>query len=112
VRLIYKILSAAEWQAAKTAGRFAGSAVDLADGYIHFSTGAQAQGTARRHFAGQEGLVLLKVNADLLGEALRWEPSRDGELFPHLHGSLPTHLVIDARSLGSRDGAPDLGGLA
>lgn len=109
---IYKILPRAEWSAAHEAGRFAGSAVDLADGYIHFSTAAQAQETARRHFAGQADLVVLEVEADDLGEALRWEPSRGGDLFPHLYGALPagqvryvTEAPLDA------DGIPALGAL-
>jgi len=73
---IYKILARAEWAAAEAAGRYDGSAVDLTDGFIHFSTAAQAQETARRHFAGQAGLVVLEIEADDLGQALRWEPSR------------------------------------
>jgi uncharacterized protein (DUF952 family) len=90
---IYKILSRAEWRAAEAAGRFAGSAVDLADGFIHFSTAAQAQETARRHFAGQGDLVVLEIEADDLGPALRWEPSRGGDLFPHLYGPLEVGRV-------------------
>jgi uncharacterized protein (DUF952 family) len=85
---IYKILSAAEWAAAEAAGRFEGSAVDHQDAYIHFSTAAQAQETARRYFAGLADLVVLEVEADDLGAALRWEPSRGGDLFPHLYGVL------------------------
>ena len=85
---IYKILTRAEWRDAEAAGAFAGSAVDLADGYIHFSTAAQAPETARRHFAGQGDLVVLEVESDDLGEAVVWEPSRGGDLFPHLYGAL------------------------
>ena len=85
---IYKILPRAEWTAAEAAGRFEGSAVDHQDGYIHFSTAAQAQETARRYFAGQSDLVVLEVEGDDLGAALRWEPSRGGDLFPHLYGAL------------------------
>ena len=81
---IYKILSRAEWAQAQAAGVFAGSAVDHADGFIHFSTAAQAPETARRHFAGQSDLVVLAIEADDLGAALVWEPSRGGDLFPHL----------------------------
>lgn len=83
---IYKILPQPEWEAARASGRFEGSGIDRQDGYIHFSTAAQAQETARRHFLGQAGLVVLEVEADDLGEALRWEPSRGGALFPHLYG--------------------------
>jgi uncharacterized protein (DUF952 family) len=90
---IYKILPRAEWAAAQAAGRLEGSAVDLADGFIHFSTAAQAQETARRHFAGQADLVVLEVEADDLGPALKFEPSRGGDLFPHLYGPLDVGLV-------------------
>lgn len=90
---IYKFLSRTEWAAAQAAGRFEGSAVDLADGFIHFSTAAQAQETARRHFAGQADLVVLEVEAGDLGAALKFEPSRGGDLFPHLYGALDTRLV-------------------
>jgi len=109
---IYKILTAEEWAAATAAGRFEGSPVDHADGYIHFSTAAQAAETARRHFAGREGLLVLEVEADDLGEALRWEPSRGGDLFPHLYGPLDAGLVraVRAALLGA-DGVPALGDL-
>ncbi len=106
---IYKILPRAEWDAAQAAGVFAGSAVDLADGYIHFSTAAQAGETARKHFAGQAGLVVLEIEADDLGSDLRWEPSRGGDLFPHLHGRLPVDAVrqVFEAPLGP-DGVPQL----
>jgi uncharacterized protein (DUF952 family) len=108
--LIYKILPAAEWRAAKTAGLFEGSAVDHADGFIHFSTAGQAQETAKRYFAGREDLMLLAVPTDGLGEALKWEPSRDGDLFPHLYGSLQASAVVDAQALElDADGIPILG---
>jgi uncharacterized protein (DUF952 family) len=109
---IYKILPRAEWTAAHEAGRFDGSGVDLADGYIHFSTAAQAQETANRHFAGQTDLVVLEVEADDLGEALRWEASRGGALFPHLYGPLTASQVrhVTEAPLGD-DGAPALGPL-
>jgi uncharacterized protein (DUF952 family) len=90
---IYKILPRAEWDRAQAQGRFEGSAVDLKDGFIHFSTAAQAQETAARHFRGQADLVVLEVEADDLGEALKWEPSRGGALFPHLYGALRTTEV-------------------
>lgn len=91
---IFKIVSSAEWQAAEQAGVFTGSRVDLADGFIHFSTAAQVEETAARHFTGQDGLVLVAVNADALGPALRREPSRGGDLFPHLYGPLPLDTVL------------------
>ena len=111
--LIYKILTAAEWETAQAAGRFDGSAVDLKDGYIHFSTATQAQETARRHFHGVAGLVVLAIEAVTLGAALKWEPSRGGDLFPHLYEPLDPALVIAVSKapLGA-DGVPDLGDLA
>lgn len=111
--LIYKILPKAEWGAALAAGRFEGSGIDLADGYIHFSTAAQAVETARRHFAGREGLVVVAFDTADLGEALRWEPSRGGDLFPHLYGPLATALARSVRPAPlAADGVPDLGDLA
>lgn len=86
--LIYKIVPQALWQQALETGVFHGAPVDLADGYIHFSTAAQAAETARRHFHGQDGLLLAAVDAEALGPALRWEPSRGGDLFPHLYAPL------------------------
>src|SRR5690606_14635447 len=86
--MIFKICSRTLWEAAERDGRFTGAPVDLADGFIHFSTGAQLRDTARRHFAGLGNLVLVAVAPDALGEALRFEPSRGGALFPHLYGAL------------------------
>ncbi len=91
--LIYKITPETAWRAAETAGVFDGAPVDRADGYIHFSTAAQARETAARHFAGQAGLLPVAVEAEALGPALRWEPSRGGALFPHLYGPLPMSAV-------------------
>jgi uncharacterized protein (DUF952 family) len=85
---IYKILPRSEWTAAQAVGRFEGSAVDHEDGYIHFSTAAQAKETARRYFVWLKDLVVLEVEGDDLGEALKWEPSRGGDLFPHLYAPL------------------------
>ena len=106
---IYKILPRSEWEAARAAGVFEGSAVDRADGYIHFSTAAQAGETARKWFSGQPDLVVLEVEADDFGEALRWEPSRGGDLFPHLYAVLPTRAVrrVSEAPLGER-GVPQL----
>jgi uncharacterized protein (DUF952 family) len=86
--LIFKILTAAQWAELEGAGETAGAPVDRADGFVHFSTAAQVAATAAKHFAGQSGLMLLAVEADQLGSALKWEPSRGGALFPHLYAPL------------------------
>ena len=110
---IYKILPKTEWDAARAAGAFVGSAVDLADGFIHFSAADQAQETAAKWFAGQADLVLLTVEADDLGEALKWEASRGGALFPHLFRDLKAAEVIAERALElDADGVPVLGELS
>jgi len=85
---IYKICSSAEWQAACADGYFKGAAIDLQDGYIHFSTASQVKETARLHFAGQKNLVLVGVDVKNLGINLKWEASRGGDLFPHLFAAL------------------------
>src|SRR5262249_23135544 len=91
--IIYKICDAAAWQAAERAGEFTGAPVDLADGYIHFSTADQVEETAAKHFARQSDLVSAGVDAAPLGPALKWETSRGGALFPHLYGKLPLSAV-------------------
>lgn len=83
--MLYKITGRDEWAAALTEGVFRGAPVDLADGFIHFSTASQVAETAARHFAGRDDLLLVALAADLFGEALRFEPSRGGALFPHLY---------------------------
>ena len=108
--LIYKILSRAEWDAAKAVGRFEGSAVDRLDGYIHLSAVDQAQETAAKYFRGLEGLVLLGVEAEDLGDALKWEASRGGALFPHLYRPLLAGEVLTEADLKlDADGVPQLG---
>ncbi len=110
--LIYKILARSAWDEALATGCLVGSAVDLADGFIHFSTGAQAQATARLHFAGAADLVLLCVEISGLGDALRWESAREGEMFPHLYRALAVTEVMEARPAPPRpDGSVDLGDL-
>ena len=99
MRTIFKLCRASEWAEAERSGTFLGSPVDLRDGYIHFSTAEQVADTAARHFAGVDGLTLLAVDADTLGSALRWEPSRGGALFPHLYGPLPVASVLWVRAL-------------
>jgi len=111
--LIYKILSRAEWQAAQASGQLDGSAVDLADGFIHLSAADQAQETAAKYFVGQADLVLLGVETEALGEALKWEASRGGALFPHLYRPLLPSEVVSQRSLElDADGVPQLGVLS
>ena len=90
---IYKILPKPLWAEAKRTGSFKGSPVDVADGFIHFSTAAQVHDTARRHFSGVPDLLLVAVPASALGDAIKWEPSRGGDLFPHLYGPLPVQLA-------------------
>ena len=97
--MIYKVLTVAEWRGAQAAGEFRGSAVDLADGFVHFSTAGQVVETAARYFAGQTGLALLTVDTTRLGDELRWEPSRGGALFPHLYAALPLDAVIAEATL-------------
>ncbi len=107
---IYKILEASAWARALAGGRFEGSADDRADGFIHFSTADQVPETARRHFAGQAGLMMLALEAEDLGSALKWEPSRGGALFPHLYGALACDRVIEARAVDlTADGVPEPG---
>ncbi len=91
---IYKICPEALWRAAQDAGAFHGSEHDLRDGFIHFSTAEQLSETAQKYFAGQSGLVLLTVDATVLGDALKYEPSRGGALFPHLYAPLALSAVI------------------
>lgn len=92
--IIYKICPAEMWAQAETAGLFTGAPIDLADGFIHFSTGEQAVETAAKHFAGQTGLVLVAVDAGSVGEALKWEVSRGGALFPHLYAPLDPKAAL------------------
>jgi len=86
--MVYKILRADEWAALQAEGRLAGSPNDLRDGFVHLSAADQIEETAARHFGGEEGLMLLALDAGRLGDALRWEPSRGGALFPHLYREL------------------------
>jgi len=106
---VYKILPAADWAQALAAGRYEGSALDKADGFIHLSTAGQAQETARRHFAGQAGLVIVAFEAERLGQALKWEPSRGGDPFPHHYGSLDCALAQSTEPAPlAPDGVPAL----
>ncbi|RZJ98590.1 MAG: DUF952 domain-containing protein [Brevundimonas sp.] len=95
----YKLVDQAEWDLARLDGAYAGSAVDLADGYIHMSSAAQLAETARRHYAGRGDLLLVTVDLTGLGEALKWEASRGGDLFPHLFAPLPVAAAREVRGL-------------
>lgn len=97
--LIYKICPEPLWREAEDAGEFRGAPVDLQDGYIHFSTAPQARETAARHFAGRDDLLLVAVEGEALGDALRYEPSRGGDLFPHLYAPLALAAVRWVRPL-------------
>jgi len=99
---IYKICPASAWREAERQGVYRGSADDARDGYIHFSTATQVAETARKFFAGQTGLFLIEVDVDMLGAALRWERSRNDELFPHLYGELDLGAVNAVQDLPSR----------
>jgi uncharacterized protein (DUF952 family) len=93
VTTIYKICERTSWRLAEQTGSYGGSAVDARDGFIHFSTGAQLAETMEKHFAGGHDLLLVAVEADRLGPALKWERSRGGDLFPHLYAALPLSAV-------------------
>ena len=100
--IIYKIVTEAEWDEAKGTGVFKGAPVDLADGYIHFSTAEQVKETAAKHFAGRQDLLLLSISSKTVAADLNYEPSRGGQLFPHLYADLPLDAVtrIDDLPLG------------
>ena len=102
--LIYKLVSRSAWLEALRAGRFEGSATDRADGYMHFSTGDTVRETAARHFRGEDDLLLVAVEADRLGSALKWEVSRGGALFPHLYVPLDVSEAAWTRPLPLVDG--------
>ncbi|SFT81324.1 Uncharacterized conserved protein, DUF952 family [Sedimentitalea nanhaiensis] len=102
--LIYKIFRADEWATLQQQGETTGAPVDLADGFVHFSTAAQVAETAAKHFAGVDHLHLLAMDSDAMGDALKWEPSRGGALFPHLYRPLRLDEVIWAKPLPLIDG--------
>ena len=113
MRSIYKICPASAWREAERQGVYRGSADDVRDGFIHFSTASQVMETARKHFFGQTGLFLIETDADALGDALRWEPSRNYELFPHLYGELDIGAVTRVLNMHARsDGFHDIPELA
>ena len=109
MRRIYKICPASAWREAERQGVYRGSADDARDGFIHFSSGSRVAETAKKYFFGQTGLFLIEVDADVLGAALRWEPSRNDELFPHLYGELDLGAVTAVLSMHARaDGYHDI----
>jgi uncharacterized protein (DUF952 family) len=108
--LIYKIAPKNLWDEAVAKGAFTGAPVDLADGYIHFSTAEQARETAAKHFVDQSDLVLAVIEAEHLGDKLKWEPSRGGALFPHLYRALRMDEVLSVHPLPLKsDGTHDFG---
>jgi uncharacterized protein (DUF952 family) len=106
--MVYKILRAAEWQHALSTNVFAGSAADVRDGFIHLSTRDQLADTIARHFAGESGLIALEIAADRVNAALRWEPSRDGAMFPHLYSVLPLDAVVRTVMIQPSDNSASL----
>lgn len=100
---LYKIVTETLWQEARQAGVFHGAAIDLTDGFIHFSTAKQVKETAARHFAGQSGLLLVAIDGARLGDKLVFEPSRGGDLFPHLYADLPFSAVLWEKPLALDD---------
>lgn len=108
-RLVYKLLRDREWRDAERAGRYLGSADDARDGFIHFSAADQLAGTAAKYFRDMPDLVLVAIDATLLGAALKWEPSRGGALFPHLYGPLDVTAAVRVWRLShGPDGVPVL----
>lgn len=114
--LIYKIVSRTEWSDAELQGEFRGSPLDVADGFIHLSSAEQTVATAAKYFAGRDDLILVSVDAAALGDTLRWEASRDGDLFPHVYGMLPLQAVRSVDKLpldanGNHEFPATLGGI-
>ncbi len=97
--VIFKICETEEWRAAQAEGVYRGSPHDLCDGFIHFSTAAQLPGTLAKHYAGRDDLVLIAFDAEAFGEALKWEPARGGDLFPHLYAPLPASSALWVKPL-------------
>jgi uncharacterized protein (DUF952 family) len=98
-RYVFKVATQQAWDAACRIGAYAGSSDDARDGFIHLSAARQLAGTLAKHFMGQSNLVLITLEADVLGDALKWEPSRGGDLFPHLYTPLPVAAAREVRVL-------------
>jgi len=108
-RIVYKVLSVAELRQMQRDGVFHGSPADIADGYIHLSCRSELAATVDKHFRGVDGLMLAAVDLSRLGDAVRWEPSRGGQLFPHIYGLLPVEAVVSVTILErTPDGAVKL----
>ncbi|WP_243375623.1 DUF952 domain-containing protein [Microvirga solisilvae] len=99
MHIIYKICSEILWEEAEKVNSFTGAPIDIQDGYLHFSTEKQVEETAEKHFAGQTNLLLIAIDADRLGPTLRYEPSRGGDLFPHLYAPLALSAVLWVKPL-------------
>jgi uncharacterized protein (DUF952 family) len=98
-RIVYKIMSAAELKQMQRDGVFRGSPADIADGFIHLSCGSQLAATLDRHYSGVDGLMLVAVDLSRIGDTVRWEPARGGQLFPHIHGHLPIEAVVSVATV-------------
>ena len=113
VPVLYKIMPKQEWQTAQANGLYEGSGVDRRDGFIHLSASHQVRATARKHFSGKADLLLVSVAEEALGQSLKWEVSRGGDLFPHIYGALPLSAVSEVIPLPLVDGVHQFpGGLS
>lgn len=111
--IVYKIMEEADWREAQRSGSYRGSPDDMRDGFIHLSFANQIEGTAARHFANRQGLLLVAFAAETLGDALHLEPSRGGALFPHLYAELATASALWERPMiVGEDGVPRVTGVA
>jgi uncharacterized protein (DUF952 family) len=109
---IYKIASAKLWREAESQGQFTGAPIDIADGFIHFSTAEQTRETVALHFKGQDDLVIAAIDVEKLKDPIKWEPSRGGALFPHLYAALPLNAVAWVKPLPMKaDGTHDFTGI-
>jgi uncharacterized protein (DUF952 family) len=95
----YKICTAGQWAAWQDRGRFTGAPIDVEDGFIHLSTAEQVAETHAKHFEGLHNLMIVEVDLDQLGDAVHWEPSRGGQLFPHVYDDIPIEAVTDVREI-------------
>jgi uncharacterized protein (DUF952 family) len=105
VPVLYKIMLRQDWETALTNGSYEGSEVDRRDGFIHLSAAHQVRATAQKHFSGQSDLLLVSVTEEALGQSLKWEVARGGELFPHIYGALPLNAVSEVMPLPLVQGA-------